>query len=146
MTIRVQILGEGEAVALARRLARAGDRRFRDHLQDHVNDSNRGIQGLVRASALSHLPKRNGLAGEIARGARITVNEFKGATPGFSVRASHKYDLDGLDKGGNVHPLFGNKRHWYFQRVRSGWFSDAMEDQADRTHAAIERAVATFDV
>lgn len=145
MSVHVTIYGEGEAARLGTHLIRAGDGELKERLYEAIRRANLGLESEVRRSALTHLPKRNGLAAEVGR-ARIAVRRLFGAANGvgISITASHKYDLAGLDQGGNVHPLFGNRRHWYFQHVRSGWFSDVVDGQYAPTASAIERAVKQY--
>lgn len=141
--ITVRIEGEEEAFALAKRLDAAGDGRLLRALKDAVDESTDDVPSRLRASALSHLPKRNGLASEVAR-SRIRVYPTGGAA--VRITASHEYQIDGMDKGLVVHPLWGDKSHWYPQRVRAGWFQDVVDQQEPITRAAIEEAVATFIV
>lgn len=143
--VTVRIFGEQEAVALAKRLDKAGDGRLLRHLREAVKDSTDGVPSRLRASALAHLPKRNGLAGEVAR-SRITITPMAAGDAAVRISAHNKYQIDGMDKGLNVHPLWGDRRHWYPQRVRSGWFSSVVDEQEPITRAAIEEAVATFVV
>ncbi len=146
MTVRIDILGAHEAVALAGRLARAGDGRFKRDLYDAVADANRSVPTELRASALRYLPKRGGLAVDVAR-AHIKSRRFMaGNTVGIRFWVVHRYHIDGMDKGLVVHPLYGNKRHWYRQRVRPGWFTNVTQGQRGPTKRAIERAVERFDV
>ena len=39
-------------------------------------------------------------------------------------------DLDALDRGRFRKPLFGDKRHWYPQRTKPGWWSKSLEKAA----------------
>lgn len=140
--ITVHIVGEQEAWDLAARLKRAGDGRLQDKLRDAVRDANRGVPAKLRLSAIAHLPKRNGLAGAVAR-SRIRVRPL---AAGVGIYASHQYDIAGLDNGLNIHPLFGNKRHWYLQPVRPGWFQSVVDGQRGESRRAVERAVESFIV
>lgn len=142
--VDVTIYGDSEAAALGAAFIRAGDGGLKDELYDAIRKANAGIEGEIRRSALSHLPRRNGLAEAVAQ-ARISVHKAYGELGvGIKVTADHEYDLKGLDHGGNVHPLFGNRRHWYFQHVRAGWFSDAVDGQYLPTRNALERAVKAY--
>jgi hypothetical protein len=142
--VDVTIYGDGQAVALATSFIRAGDGGLKDQLYDAIRKANAGVEMELRASAISHLPRRNGLAEAVAR-ARINVGRAWGDSGvGIKVTANHEYDLQGLDNGGNVHPLFGNKSHWYFQHVRAGWFTDVMDRQEIPTRIALERAVKAY--
>lgn len=143
--VEVTIYGSGEAARLGASFIRAGDGDLKDKLYEAIRSANVGIEGEIRRSAMTHLPVRNGLAAAVAA-SRISVDRAYGVGEGVGIRvaANHEYDLQGLDSGGNVHPLFGNKRHWYFQHVRAGWFSDAVDGAYTPTRIALERAVKAY--
>lgn len=144
--VKVTIHGAHEAVALAERLDRAGDGRLRDALYDAIRRANRSVPTELRASALRRLPKRGGLGPNVAAGMAIKMRSARGAGVGITVTATHEYHIGGMDLGKVIHPLFGNKSHWYRQAVRPGWFTSVMEGQEAPTRRAIERAVSKFDV
>jgi hypothetical protein len=48
-------------------------------------------------------------------------------------RPGKKIDLQSLDRGRLRHPLFGNRRYWYMQAVRPGWFTSAVEGHVNAT-------------
>jgi hypothetical protein len=65
----------------------------------------------------------------------MTVGTQKrfGKNPSVAIRArgrAHKRKLRQLDTGILHHTLFGNRGHWYTQRVRRGFFSDPAEKAA----------------
>lgn len=138
--VRIEIHGEGTATRLGRRYLRAGDGQLARHLHVGMRSALAGVEADIRASA-RRLPASNGLAAEVAS-SRITVSV---AANGNSIRAlvtaRHRYNLAGLDKGTNVHPLFGNRRHWYRQAVRPRWFSEPVEARTDDVRRAIQKAV-----
>lgn len=144
-SVQVTIYGASQAAELGTKLIRAGDGALKDRLYEAIRKANLGLEGEIRRSALTHLPRRGGLAEAVAA-SRISVRRSFGLGNGvgITIRASHQYDLSGLDHGLDVHPLFGNKAHWYAQHVRSGWFSDATDGQREPTRAAIERAVKAY--
>lgn len=143
--VQVTILGASDAARLGAKLIRAGDGALKDKLYDAIRKANIGLEGEIRRSAFSHLPRRNGLAAEVAASRITTDHTFEaGNGVGIKVTAHHEYDIAGMDNGLNVHPLFGDKRHWYPQHVRAGWFSDAVDGQREPTRFAIERAVKSY--
>lgn len=139
--VRIRIYGEGEAAWMGTRLIRAGDGGLKDALANAVRRANQGVETELRRSALSRLPSRNGLARNVAT-ARIQVRTAFSdeAGVGVTISAQHEYDIRGLDRGLNVHPLFGNRAHWYPQSVRPGWWSAVIKGQISETRTAIERA------
>ncbi len=140
MPIRVEIHGEESAVRTARRLIRAGDGSLAQQIHYNMRGALAGVEGSIRASA-QRLPSRNGLADDVARSnIRVTYAANASAVRAL-ITARHRYYLTGLNAGTNIHPLFGNRRHWYRQAVRPGWFTDPVRDREDDVRAAIVKAV-----
>jgi hypothetical protein len=142
-TLKIEVHGEEAAFQLARRLITKGRGDLAHDLHRAMREAMTGVDADIRRSA-QRLPSRNGLADEVAT-SRITVTSYAtGSRVGVEVSAKHRYHLAGLDGGRNVHPLFGNRRHWYDQAVRPGWFSDPVEGRTDQVAAAIRRVVKRF--
>jgi len=40
-------------------------------------------------------------------------------------------DLPALDRGKLRHPLFGDREHWYEQKVRKGWWTKSLTKAAN---------------
>lgn len=88
----------------------------------------------VRSSATSTLPAGGGLGAWVAR-ARLTVKlKDSGRSAGIRIKVSRaagdgdKADLNALDLAGAVrHPLHGNRKRWYPQRVTPGFFTKPWE-------------------
>jgi hypothetical protein len=142
-TLRIEVKGEEQAFALAQRLLRKGRGDLADDLHRAMREAMAGVESEIRRSAY-RLPNRNGLADEIATSRIDVTSHASGSDVGIVVSASHRYHLPGLDAGRNVHPLFGNRRHWYDQAVRPGWFSDPVEGRTDQVGTAIRRVVKRF--
>jgi hypothetical protein len=49
-----------------------------------------------------------------------------------TVAAASDIDVRSLDRGRLRHPLYGNRRHWYDQKVTPGWFTKTLQRQAER--------------
>lgn len=140
-SVEVNILGADQAVRLGKRVIEHSDGRLEDQVVDAIHHAHHGIGDELRRAVFTHLPRRNGLAAEVAT-AHIDVQRLG---DGVRVTADHQYHLPGLDQGMNVHPLFGNRRHWYGQRVRAGWFTDTMErHQHTTTRQFVEQACDRF--
>lgn len=84
----------------------------------------------VRASATSTLPSSGGLGAWVAK-ARVTAKlKERGRSAGIRIKVSRaagdgdRADLNKLDLYGETrHPLRGNRKHWYPQKVAPGFFS-----------------------
>lgn len=139
--MRVSVTGGHEARRIASALYAEANGRFRDRLDDAIKDANRDVPKKMRASAMRFLPKRNGLAAEVAR-SRFRTWPIK---LGITVSATHRYDIAGMDAGRVVHPLFGDRSRWYGQAVPPGWFTSVIEEQDGETYRAIVRVVESLD-
>lgn len=140
MVVRVEIHGEESAVRTGRRLIRAGDGNLARQIHWNMRAALAGVEGDIRASA-QRLPSRNGLADEVATSRIRVTTAANGNTIRALITARHRYYLTGLNEGTNIHPLFGNRRHWYRQAVRPGWFTDPVRSREDNVRAGIVKAV-----
>lgn len=143
-TVRINIHGEEQAARIARRLLRkASGGELARELHTGMRMALAGVEGDIRASA-RRLPARNGLAAAVASSRIRVTYAANSSAVRATISANHEYNLAGLDKGTNIHPLFGNRRHWYRQAVRPGWFTDPVEARTDDVRRAIQRAVKSF--
>lgn len=141
--IQLTIQGEESAFRLGRRYIAKGAKGLGAEMHRAMREATTGLEAEVRRSAY-RLPNRNGLADEVAS-SRISLAYSLGRTnAGVTVTARHRYHLAGLDAGRNVHPLFGNRGHWYSQWVRPGWFTEPVEGRADEVGEALRRAVKRY--
>ena len=101
-----------------------------------------------RRRAMKTLSDGESLAQRVA-GARYGVKAIGGREPAVRITATAKgkksVDLNRLDQGVVRHPLFGNRGHWYAQRVPPAWFSRPVMQQADNVRAQLEKAVADLE-
>lgn len=91
----------------------------------------------IPAEALAKMPKRGGYAPLLARAVKV-VTRVSGTS---SVRATVRVSAAGKREGRDVsalnlgmlrHPLFGNRRHWYGQRVLRGFVDEPVDRARDR--------------
>lgn len=137
--VSVRIYGEGDAARVGAALIRAGDGHLKRKLYDAIRQANVGIESELRASAITHLPKRHGLGREVAR-ARISTRRFSGGDAvGITITAHHQYDIEGMDAGTVIAPSWGH-RPWHAQGVPPGWFSNVVEHRGARIRAFIDKA------
>ena len=79
-------------------------------------------------------------------GARFTVKSRTTANgAGLTIKAEptkgRAADLSRIDEGINRHPLYGNKKRWYPQKVTPGWFSNAAEQHALVTRVSLLQTI-----
>jgi hypothetical protein len=84
----------------------------------------RPLQTKLKGSALRTLPRRGGLNRAVAFDLRFTTRQL---ATGARLTANSQYNLQGLDEGETVHPLFGNRGHWYSESVTPGWWTRVVD-------------------
>jgi hypothetical protein len=109
------------------------------------------IRAAIRAHALATLPRRGGLAAWVAK-AKVTALVRRGASnAGVTIKDSktsrgNRHDMRAVNAGFIRHPLWGNRQHWYSQRVAPNFFDDAITEEGVTAfrHAvvvAVDRAI-----
>jgi hypothetical protein len=99
----------------------------------------RPAQAAVKAAALGMLPKAGGLNKRVARRPRATVSQSRTKV---SAKITLPVHLAPIDMGTVTHPLYGNRAHWFAQRVAPGFFTGTLiamrPVMESRTRSAIE--------
>lgn len=129
----VVVVGWEKFIEVGQRLEQVD---IRAALDDAITHAAQPLPEKLRASALETLPKRGGLAAAVAD-SRIQVSGASGAEAGVRVTVDSRYNVAGMDDGSVVHPLFGNRLHWYVERVNPHWFTTPVE----AAEPGIEQAV-----
>lgn len=137
-----EIRGADEFLRLSKALKNAGRKELRKELHTGIRRSARPLIPKARAEALRRLPKRGGLAKQIAKEpARVQVRT--GAeTAGVRIVIGKKNGgAQAANRGHIRHPVFGNRDVWVVQSVPPGWFDEPMKDSAPAIRRDIERAM-----
>ncbi len=129
---------------VARGLRQAGDTDLRHELLNGIQHAAAPVPETIRQQMPGRMPNRYAAALDADLNIGVAVRTGSG-DPGVSIRArtrrAQRRRLQRLDQGVLAHPLFGNRRHWYDQPVREGWFTQPAEDSAPRVRADIETAL-----
>jgi hypothetical protein len=136
---------------LATHLRAAGEEELRRELDKAINDAAKPLEREIRLGLRPHMP--NQYADELNVDLRLSVTKRTGRDPGvtlwaqaapfagsISPRARHSKTgrkLKRLDAGELTHPLWGNREHWYTQRITPGFFTGPAEASAPRVRQAI---------
>lgn len=102
----------------------------------------------VRSSATALLPSSGGLGAWVAASTFGIQFRDVGRSAGLRVKMSRnkgkgrgKADLKQLDDAGAVrHPLYGDRRHWFAQRVAAQFFTRVWDQYSDRWIKAADDA------
>lgn len=140
----VELHGAEDLAKVARALKAAGDRDLRKELLRGFRMGAKPTIKDVRASALSTLPHRGGLATYVAKasiGVRTRLSGSKGNEVGVQIKAKKGRGLAAMNAGKFRHPVFGRKE-FVTQKVTPGWFSKPIEKNADQIRSSLERVMA----
>jgi hypothetical protein len=142
LPVKFQVEGSDQFDALARRLREAADFGLDRELSNELTRSVQGLPADARRTAEAILPHRGGLNTWLMERTEIAQSTIStGATVTVRTTASSVHAIDRVDSGTVRHPLFGDKRHWYTQSVRPGWWSTAVQRVEPTVRPAVERAV-----
>jgi hypothetical protein len=141
--IDASVRGANELEAIGRRFKAAGAKGLRKELLAGIRKTNKPTISAIRANALATLPRRGGLAAEVA-GSRIgTRSRLSGNRVGVEIRGVGRIGLTTLNRGRLRHPVYGNRGTWVQQQVPAGWFTDPIEKDMPRIREGIEDAMKT---
>lgn len=115
--------------SLSRTMERAAEM-IEDNVPEELDDAAVKVETEARLNALRILPRRGGLAEEVASSDFSRRRQRAGMTTTVEVSAGSEYDLAGIDEGVLIHPVYG-RPPWVQQSIQSGWFTGSLEDVED---------------
>ncbi len=116
---------------------------------DFGRASRRGIEAAVEplktaveAEPAKRLPRRGGLAEQVAKTRIVTQSRTRGTTASVRLVAARNAVKDpaSINRGRLLKPTFGH-RPWLVQQVRPGWFTGPLHDGAPMVRRSIEAAL-----
>lgn len=135
----IEVQGINQLGILADRLKAVAARGVEQEISKGAGNALKTLPRTLAASALATLPRSGGLAGDVAQdilqNARRTSRRW-----GARVTVSSDYAIGRMDQGSLLHPLYGDKSHWFAQRVNPGFAKRPM--QAIRPQAQREMSAA----
>lgn len=136
-----EVIGADDFLRLSKALKHAGRTELRKELNRGIRVAAKPIVPEVRAEALRRLPKRGGLARQVAK-EPARVQTRTGRDPGVRVVVGRKRGGARQANRGEIrHPVFGDRGRWVTQRVQPGWFDDPAERSAPRIKRAVQGAM-----
>lgn len=139
--VDASVRGANELEAIGRRLKEAGDRGLRKELLAGIRKTNKPTISAVRDSARTKLPRRGGLAEEVASSKIGTRTKLSGSRVGVEIKGTGRIGIRGINRGRLRHPVYGNRKAWVSQQVPAGWFTDPIEQDLPRIREGIEDAM-----
>jgi hypothetical protein len=136
MPVAVGISGGAELRYVAGKLRKAAARDLTRELRSGQRAAFRPLQPEIKAEAAATLPKRGGYAGVMSRAVKVSVRTGIGKNAltarVYARGRAEARDVVAVNNGILRHKLFGNRRHWYAQRVRTGFVDRPADRLADR--------------
>lgn len=139
----VAVRGDAQLAALGRRLKEAGEDggTLRREMLAAIRDATELLPEELVASALNTLPQRGGLAARVATSKITRSTRLSARRAGVTIKAEHKDHINSMDKGHVRHPLFGDRKHWYTEAVKPGWWTRPIEASGPRSRERIQEAM-----
>lgn len=98
----------------------------------------------ARVNALKVLPRRGGLAARVASSDFSRKTRRAGISSEVEITASGDYNLQGIDEGTVIHPVYG-RGPWVTQGVTPGWFTSPLggieEELMEELESLVHRAI-----
>lgn len=149
----ISVEGADKLALLGKAVRKMGtDRTILKNLTKRIKSMTPEIRDAIRVSAVATLPHAGGLGVWVAK-SRVNVSVTRGAnTAGVRITAGRnstgkRSDIRNIDAGSTRHMLFGDRKHWYAQRVVPGFASNVVQGPLGdlfqaHTIAAIDETIA----
>lgn len=134
--------GDGVAQAADRLERLSSPAQLQDVVERALDPVLAEIPDRASDNALARFPRRGGLAADVARRAQHTRERIPGGLRVSARRGRSGVDVASLDRGRLRHPLFGDREHWYDQKVKPKWWTDAVIVARAKTEPALRAAIA----
>lgn len=138
----VELRGGPEQLArITRQLREEANRGLQRELNKALSEATKPLRGKLADSARTTLPKRGGLADQIAASRIGTRRVPVSRGGGLRLTATNKKALRLLDRGKVRHPVFGDQENWVTQKIEPGWWSRPILDAGEDAQKAVQEAV-----
>lgn len=136
MVASVSLHGGAELRYVAGKLRKAAARDLTRELRSGQRTAFRPLEKEIRAEAALTLPHRGGYAAILARTTKVSVRTGVGKTALtariYARGRTELRDVAAVNRGLLRHTRFGDRRHWYPQKVRAGYVDRPADRLADR--------------
>lgn len=145
MSVDLRIEGADKLGALSEALRRYGTVELERELGDGITRAVVPLVAAVKQSLKVYLPDR--YAEALAASLVENAVRLAGSTPGVRLAASAKTprgkqrDLMALNRGRLRHPLYGNRKHWYDQDVKKGFWNEPLTDESDAVRKEVVKVL-----
>jgi hypothetical protein len=141
MPADITVRGAEKLRILSRALREVGDKELQKELYRGLNRAVKPLREEVKASIDQFLPAR--YAVELRRDLKVTTRRRTASrNPAiFLVGRAKNRDVASLNRGRLRHPLYGNRGHWFNQRVRRDWWTLPLTRGAPEVRRELERSL-----
>lgn len=136
-----QVGGVDDFLRLSKALKNAGRGELRKALNKGLREAAKPLIPKTRESALSGLPRRGGLARQVAKTPQ-RVQVRTGRDPGVRIAVSNsRSGARAANRGVIRHPVFGHRDRFVAQQVQPGWFDRPLLEAAKDVLPELERVL-----
>lgn len=140
--VSITIVGAHRLDELAKNLKEAGGSRgLKLELNRALRRASLPLTRAARAGARDTLPRKGGLAAEVAGGRFSVQIRTTGKQVGLRFVAKSQHDIAAMDRGRLRHPVFGHRDRWVTQRIRPHWFDVPVERAAEHVRPLLLEAM-----
>lgn len=148
----VKVIGSEDLRRVAKTIRQRGAKEIQKEMLKGIRDATKQVGQEVRKDLPSHLPDR--YAQVLGKALRFTTRTKTSGWPEITVTARAKGKVQpraiaAINRGTLRHPLYGNRKHWYAQRVTPKFFDTPAErvlrDVQRAAAKAVERAAAQLE-
>lgn len=138
MPSALRMTGADDLGKLAADLKQAGRNDLRKEMLRGIRTATRPAVAAVRISAQVRLPRRGGLAREVAAEQITSRTTTTGRNVGVRIQRRRG---QALEQGRLRHPVFGNRDVWVTQEVSPEWFTRPLEMLEPSVQVALKRVL-----
>lgn len=137
-----EVHGADQFLKMSKALKEAGRTGMRRELHTGIRKAARPLVKKTRDEAKRRLPKRGGLAAQVAKEPQRVQVRTGTKTAGVRIVVGKKQGgARAANRGVIRHPVFGNREVWVDQKVPARWFDDPIEASAPEIRREIERSL-----
>jgi hypothetical protein len=144
MGVDIRVTQRGRNLSsLSRDLKETGQRGLRKELLRGVRTAARSAIPDIEAAAAADLPKRGGLAADVAGQKWSARSSMAGPVASVRIVGQGMRELKDIDQGVVRHPVFGNRDVWKRQTagITPGFFSGTLQKKAPEVRRQIDQVM-----
>lgn len=138
----ISVSGANQLAAVTKRLKQAGANEVRKDMLRGLRVGAKPLVAVARQSAVENLPRAGGLDQVVAASKFAVRTRTSGRNPGVRVVALSGHNIAAMDRGRLRHPTYGHRDRWVTQKIKPGWWTDALTARAPEVRTALVAVLA----